>query len=346
MSRKVLAPLDMGGQRIVNLGTPSASTDVATRSYVDGAGLGRWRGTWSSTGAHPTDGLGTYAVADIVAYQGTTYRANAVPTVGVVPTNDIKWDILAQAGANGANGTSGVSFTYQGAWVSGTPYLIGQWVSYSNNLYYCNGAVANSSAPPNTDIGWNLAMTGSAASTPVGQVPVVASRNGGWLYPFCMSAGTATATSVTYAHATPLLVPRDTTVDKFGLYILTPATNALWRMGIYADTGSQYPGALVYDAGTTTADTGGWKEITVSPAVSLSTGLYWVVGNPQVAYAAPRGNVGPVIGVVQASSTGDLAAGYIGQLGSGALPSTFPAWGVAGVGNLTNTARVGIRVTA
>lgn len=42
MARKLLSSLDMGLQKIVNMLTPTASTDAATKGYVDnGAGIGR-----------------------------------------------------------------------------------------------------------------------------------------------------------------------------------------------------------------------------------------------------------------------------------------------------------------
>lgn len=320
---------------------------VAVRGAQGIAGLGRWRGSWSSS-ATPPDGLGVYITNDLAVYQGTTYRANSTATVGVAPTNDTHWDIVAQAGTNGSNGTSGVSFTYQGAWVSGTPYLIGQWVTYGGNLYYCNGAIGNVTSPPNVDAGWNLGMSGGAAAAPIGQVPVVASRATGYLLPFATAAGNVTSISVNYGVVAPLLVPRDTTMDRIGLYINVGAATSLWRIGIYADNGSQYPGALVYDGGTVDSAAAGYKEVTIGSPVALSTGLYWAAAKCEVAFSNARGNVGPIYGVIMgtASATGDLSAGYIANLGSGAFPSTWPTWGTAGTGNITNSARVGIRVTA
>src|SRR3982751_5135613 len=34
------APVDFGGQRIINLGTPTAATDAATKAYVDSVATG------------------------------------------------------------------------------------------------------------------------------------------------------------------------------------------------------------------------------------------------------------------------------------------------------------------
>ena len=122
-------------------------------------------------------------------YQGTTYRANTNPTAGVVPLGSAQWDICAQAGLSGSNGTSGVSFTYQGAWVSGTPYTVGQWVTYNGNLYYCNGSISNLAALPPNDAGWNLGLTGGsgAAGMTPGQAPYGSLKTAG--YTFTVGAG-------------------------------------------------------------------------------------------------------------------------------------------------------------
>lgn len=349
MSQKILVPLNLDGQRVTNIGTPTASTDAATRAYVDGAGIGRYRGAWASDG-DPDDGLGTYVTADIVTYQGSSYRANTTPTVGAAPLNSLEWNVIAQAGANGANGTSGVSFTFQGTWVSGTPYLIGQWVEYDGSLYYCTGNVANTATPPPSDaIGWQLGMTGGAAPAGTlisGMAPQISLRAGAYLIPHCNSVGNTSTHTVGWGSAAPLFVPAATTADRIGLYVNTPTASAYWRLGIYLDNGSGYPGALLVDAGQADARSpesgaAGVRELTIS--TSLSRGWYWTVACAQGAYAAARGNVGPVYGVlpVTISSSGDLAAGYQANLGSGALPSSFPTT----VTMINSPARVGVRVT-
>lgn len=320
---------------------------MAVRGPQGSAGLGRWRGAWASDG-DPDDGLGGYIANDLVVYQGTTYRANQVPTVGVAPANDLKWDIVAQAGANGANGTSGVSFTYQGDWVSGTPYLIGQWVSYGGSLYYCNGNIVSTTAPPNIDVGWNLGMSAGAGGFAVGDVPMAAIRASAYLFTQgAGSQGSSTTVSVNTQIASPIYVPSSTTADRICLQVNTAAATALWRLGVYADSGSMYPGALMLDAGTIDASTTGVKEITPGAALTLPAGVYWVAAKCETAHAAARGTSGPVWGVVPGgnSSSNDVAAGYVSTNASAGLSTTWPAWGVAGTGTVPTAPRVGIRVT-
>ncbi len=357
MSLKSLSPWDMGAQRITNLATPTSSSDAATRAYVDGAGLGRWRGSWASVvqttpTVLPADGLGAYVTADIVTYQGTTYRATTTPTMGEPPLNSLEWTVLAQAGANGANGTSGVSFTFQGSWDDGTPYLIGQWVEYSGSLYYCTGNVANTATPPPSDaIGWQLGMTGGAAPAGTlisGMAPQIPVKAGHYLIPHANSVGNTSSHTVGWGSAAPFWVASNTTADRIALYVNTPTSLAYWRLGIYLDNGAGYPGALHLDAGQIdgrpAADGGaaaGLRELTIS--ATLNRGWYWTVACAQGAYAAARGNVGPVYGVLpnSANSSGDLAAGYQGNLGSGALPGSFPTT----VTMINSPARVAVRVT-
>jgi len=315
--------------------------------------LGRWRGAWSAVTqvgppVLPADGLGAYIANDVVVYAGTTYRANQVPTAGVAPQNDTKWDVVAQCGANGSNGTSGVSFTYQGTWVSGTPYIIGQWVTYSGSLYYCNGNIASLTAPPNVDVGWNLGMAGGGGGVTPGQVPLAAIRASAYLFTQgAGSQGNSTAVGVNTQVASPIYVPSNTTADRICLQVVTAAASGLWRLGIYADAGTSYPGAVMLDAGTIDASTTGVKEITIGTPTTLPTGVYWVAAKCEGAYAAARGTSGPVWGVVPGSNTSsnDVAAAYICTQSSAGLASTWPAWGAGGTGIVAVGTRVGVRVT-
>lgn len=347
MSIKGLSPWDLGGQRITNVGSASADSDVVTRSYVNSTSMGRYRGGWRSDNT-PTDGLGGYITYDIVTYNGTTYRANSSPTAGLAPVNDANWDVIAAAGINGANGTNGVSFTYQGDWVSGTPYTIGQWVAYNGSLYYCNGNISNLTALPNSgDPGWELGMEGNTSTLAAGKAITSTMRANGYLFGQANGAANASGISLNSASASPCFVSKATTVDRITLYITTGGSaGAVIRLGIYADNGSMWPGALVVDAGTIpTTSSGSTQELTISTSLSTA-GVYWLVAKQEVATCTPRGCTGPVSGVVAiAGGTSDLVAGYYAALGSGGLPSSWPTWGTAGSGPVNNPARVGIRVT-
>lgn len=53
------------------------------------------------------------------------------------------------------------------------------------------------------------------------------------------------------------------------------------RLGIYADTGNSYPGALVVDAGQIAGDSATVQELAID--VTLAAGVYWVGGVVQSA---------------------------------------------------------------
>ncbi len=348
MSRKAVSPIDMGGQRILNVGSPQSDSDLVTRAYVISTSVGRYRGGWRSDNT-PTDGLGGYIAYDITTYNGTTYRANSTPTAGLAPSNDTHWDVFAAAGINGSNGTNGVSFTYQsGGWSSSNSYSIGMFVTYNNNLYYCNGNISNPATPPNGgDPGWELAMTGSAAGVSIGQVPAVPIRASAYLFQQCSSSANSSTINVNSAYAVPLWIPKATTADRIGLYInVAGSTGAAYRLGIYNDNGSWWPGSLLVDGGTVAATSVAYVENTISASLA-SAGLYWLVAKCEGVFTNARGSVGPSFGIlpVQGTNSTDLAAGYYAALGSGGLPSNWPAWNTAGSGVVNTPARTCIRVT-
>lgn len=89
-----------------------------------------------------------------------------------------------------------------------------------------------------------------------------------------------TVANTIYFHA--FAVGEALTVDRISLGVTTAAAaGAVLRLGIYASDADNQPGALVLDAGTIAADSTGYKEITISQALSANT-LYWIAVVPQV----------------------------------------------------------------
>lgn len=73
----------------------------------------------------------------------------------------------------------------------------------------------------------------------------------------------------------PMPIPRSLTIDRIGVEVTASATGSpLIRLGIYEDS-SGAPGTLILDAGTVDASTTGFKEITISQA--LTAGMVWLV---------------------------------------------------------------------
>lgn len=140
--------------------------------------------------------------------------------------------------------------------------------------------------------------------------------------------GTALAGSALTAarmYAMPFICPKAITLDQIGVYVSTLSTTTA-RLGIYADNGNCYPGALLLDAGTIDVTATGAKKIAINQALSANT-LYWLVivcaATPAI-YCIPVAGVINVLGTSNALGTAQNAGLYVAQT-YGALPGTFPA---------------------
>lgn len=129
----------------------------------------------------------------------------------------------------------------------------------------------------------------------------------------------------------PFPVAKTATIDRIGVWCQVGLALSEFRLGIYRDDGSGYPGARVLDAGTVAMTSQGFKEITISQ--ELTPDLYWIGGAGQVAVAtmtiatgAPgNSTIYPLVGMTAAptaaSSHGN--GGFLEAGVSGALPANF-----------------------
>jgi hypothetical protein len=75
----------------------------------------------------------------------------------------------------------------------------------------------------------------------------------------------------------PFDVPRAVTLTRIGAEITSAGdVGSKFRLGIYADDGTGYPGALTLDAGTIDGNSATVQEITINQL--LAAGRYWVGG--------------------------------------------------------------------
>lgn len=92
---------------------------------------------------------------------------------------------------------------------------------------------------------------------------------------------TTLATTAARFLAYPFISARTITVNQIGTYVTTGVASAKMRLGVYADTGARYPGALLADSGELDAGTSSTAaEGTIS--LTLERGvLYWLaqIGN-------------------------------------------------------------------
>lgn len=104
-------------------------------------------------------------------------------------------------------------------------------------------------------------------------------RSGVYYAPMMISSDTTATPNQNQEYAVRFVVGALTTFDRIGLEVTTGAGSNVVRLGIRADDGTNYPGAVVNDAGTIDASTLGFKEITISQA--LPAGQYWLTATLQ-----------------------------------------------------------------
>lgn len=122
---------------------PSGVFPAVSGGTVQTTGLNQiiWQGTW--------DSATTYAVNDLVEYDGSSYICIAVNS-DTVPTNNSFWNLVAEVGGAGPTGPQGpagpVGMNWTGAWSSTTAYAVGDGVYQNGSSYICT--VANTNEPP------------------------------------------------------------------------------------------------------------------------------------------------------------------------------------------------------
>jgi hypothetical protein len=149
--------------------------------------------------------------------------------------------------------------------------------------------------------------------------------------------GTAVLTATSSMRLTPYVVEKVTTIDGMAIAVTATAAGSSVRMGIYRDNGNTYPGKLVTDVGTVTADATGTRSIclsgcTTTPTagtlpITLQPGLYWLAEHHSAHAITIRGfavaSMNPVMGYASANSTAPNLQ-YILTQAQAALPTGFP----------------------
>lgn len=135
---------------------------------------------------------------------------------------------------------------------------------------------------------------------------------------------TANITPVLNTHyATPFYVPNAMTIDRIGVNVATAVAATLARLGIYTMGADGLPGTLLLDAGTVDTATTGFKELTVSQA--LSKAWYFTVlagNNGTVAFSAVNASRSP-LGIVSNAATQDSVGAVTIVRADITLPTSF-----------------------
>lgn len=189
------------------------------------------------------------------------------------------------------------------------------------------------------------AVTGVKLAAPLGWGKLASG-----LYYFASGTNSVT-TSATLTNGTlrvhPFYVPNACVLSRIGADVTSAGdSGSKYRLGIYADNGSGYPGTLVLDAGTIAGDSNTVQEITISQA--LDPGMYWIGGVVQVVTVTQ-----PTIRVINAvtmpyvalgtsaPTAGQVHVGYQQGSVTGALPPVFTST----VSGATPVPRIFVKIT-
>ncbi len=147
------------------------------------------------------------------------------------------------------------------------------------------------------------------------------------------TALTTGAPTVNRLRAIPFVVSKVMTVDQMAVNVTTAGTASNVRVGIYADNGNNYPGALVVDAGTAVTTSTGVKTFTTGLPVTLDPGLYWLAHTADGSAAATLrtfavASLHPVLGYASTLPT-NAQFGWDVSRTYAALPNPFTAGAAA-----------------
>ncbi len=153
------------------------------------------------------------------------------------------------------------------------------------------------------------------------------------------NTGTALTTgagTVNVLRAIPFVVSKVMTIDQMAINVTTAGAGGTGnaRVGIYADNGNNYPGALVVDAGAAVTTSTGVKTYTTGLPVTIDPGLYWLSYVHDNATTAPTmrafavASMTPVLGYASTLPT-NAQFGWSVAFTYAALPNPFTAGGAA-----------------
>ena len=147
--------VSMGGQKITNLGTPTVTTDAATKAYVDSVAGGAG-GAITLTGAVTGSGTGTVAtiLTPITTSQITNFNAAvtafrldqfAIPTADINLNSHKIINVLNPTNAQDASTKSYTDTAASNAQNGATTFAFNYTNQYQNaaSLYYSNNALTN-----------------------------------------------------------------------------------------------------------------------------------------------------------------------------------------------------------
>lgn len=178
---------------------------------------------------------------------------------------------------------------------------------------------------------WICTVAGSPGTwVAAGGITYPGLKSGRWVVP-TFASHAAIAQGQNAFSAVPLFVGKQSTVDMIGVNVtVAGGAGCVLHLGIYADDGFGFPGALVLDAGSVSGTSTGNRTIAISQV--LPAGLYWlacavrVAGSPTITASGGTPAPYPVSYASLANAMLGGHGGYTDALTGGvdlALPSTW-----------------------
>lgn len=250
-------------------------------------------------------------------------------TAGTDATSAASWDALAAQWLTRLDNEG--DLIWATAWATGSRWSPG----YALQFYTPTGGVLaaplSNTATLEAHRERGIIGVGRPATPP--PLPAFTFPAGSYLFPSSPNnTSTANTLGTGTLRAVPFYTPVALSVARIGAEI-TAAGDAggRLRLGVYADNGSGFPGALVIDAGTIAADAVATAEATLASPVTLTPGWYWLAAVVQaVTTTQPTVRIGAAAtpGFLFTPGTalpgaGSTAVGYSMTGVTGALPAAW-----------------------
>lgn len=202
-----------------------------------------------------------------------------------------------------------------------------------NEKFAVDTQLANGLAPQSEAV--SLSQLATAMG---GNLPMVTGRFYGIPNGSTQAAYT-TITATLYAY--PIYVPNTITVASLNIGVTTGQTGGACHLGIYADNGAGYPGALVYDSGVVSGLTSTVVVTKSGVATTLQAGWYWlasiftasstfpdVTASTAIYGSSLNAQIGSTTAALALTVSADAVSGISVAGTYGALPTTFTAGAV------------------
>jgi hypothetical protein len=189
------------------------------------------------------------------------------------------------------------------------------------------GQVLAKASGTNYDTAWENRLADLlSGSYPLLARPITAGR---FLTTLRTVGGANQAVAQDRTDAFACIVPVDVTINQIGVEVMVANSGATGNLGIYASDSVGEPASLILDAGAIDASTTGVKTITISPALTLTAGVYFLAISRTSAssFSVRRDNSTPTLtnSTTMGQVVSDFAGGwaYIGTTAAGSMPATF-----------------------